>query len=265
MHSTECSAANTECGLVNSYDVQKYFRYSPGIKSSFSAVSSVPMRVCLCHHDLRPHSYSDSAIEVYPGEPFTLSAVVVGADFGATVGTVHATLAAKLKPADQHAQWIANPKVCSQLNYTVFSRNKHEAIYFTATDTSLKRVEKTYCGETVPYDEYLEQTEVIDFDLLTRPLLIDITLLGPCPPGFTLSGDPPGCSCHSKLNESGISCYITNRTGFIAWNGPMWVNASMDDPFGNSTGTVQWYTILIAHYCPFDLCKVDAKKDLSLA
>ena len=154
MHSGVCNAVVTECELVKSYGVQKYFTYIPDIDSSFSAVSLAPMRVCHCHHNHRPHCEDNHVeVKVYPGEQFTLHGVVVGADFGATVGTVHAILSnsAHLKTTDQYAQWIVNHTACSELNYTILSSSKHEAIYLTVMDASLETVEESYFGEIHPY------------------------------------------------------------------------------------------------------------------
>lgn len=273
MHSEVCNAAVTECEVISSYDVQQYFTYIPDIDSSFSAVSSAPMRVCFCHHNHQPHCKDDQIkkVKVYPGEQFTLHVVVVGADFGTTVGTVHAILAssAKLKTANQRAQSILNHRECSELRYNIFSSSKHETIYLTVKDASLETVEENYFGETHPYynsvmESLVNQSEdsasgEIDFSLLTKLLLVNVTLLHPCPPGFILLGDPPGCECHPKLNESGISCHIRNRTGYISWEGPMWVNAS--EIFNSNNSNETWHDILsIADYCPFDLCKVDYQK-----
>ena len=116
MHSAICSVAFLHnCGLIGSCDVQKLFKYNPDHNSSLSPVSSDPLRVCICNHDNKPQCLKDAiqGIKVYPGEQFTLPAVVVGADFGATLGPVHAILdsaagMAKLKYSNQYAQWISN-------------------------------------------------------------------------------------------------------------------------------------------------------------
>ena len=63
---------------------------------TLSPVSSVPWRVCLCDSNDRPlcanFSQIFTNISVYRGEAFTLSACVVGYDFGTTVGSVYAEL-----------------------------------------------------------------------------------------------------------------------------------------------------------------------------
>ena len=92
MHNGGCDAGDGTNGytfFVLSCLVQIYFHCQP---KSTSSVSSDPVRVCTCKSgsQLCNESYAD--IIVYPGEMFTLSLVIVGADFGATVGSVHAIL-----------------------------------------------------------------------------------------------------------------------------------------------------------------------------
>ena len=61
-------------------------------KSSF--FSSDPTRVCLCDDNGVPQCNNNSFIfmdlEIYPGEVFAVSAIVVGGDFGPTIGVVYA-------------------------------------------------------------------------------------------------------------------------------------------------------------------------------
>ena len=270
MHSAICSVALLgNCGLIGSYDVQKFFKYSPDHNSSLSPVSSDPLRVCICNHDNKPQCLKDAVhgIKVYPGEQFTLPAVVVGADFGATLGPVHAILdspagMAKLKYSSQYAQWITNRTTCSKLNYAILSRSKHESLYLTVKDVSLATVENDYFMNADPYsgDGYCNLSSSIlhKDNILTKPLLVNITLLGPCPPGFTLTGNPPSCECNSVLKERGLSGQIINQRGYISWDGPMWVNASQTD-----VNSSVYYDVLVAQYCPANLCKMD-KKNLSL-
>ena len=57
-------------------------------------MSSDPTRVCLCDNQRIPQCRNNSYIfrnyVVHPGEMFTVSALVVGGDFGATTGPVYA-------------------------------------------------------------------------------------------------------------------------------------------------------------------------------
>ena len=87
MHSGDCYVDPAH-KVVASCCAQRYFHYDP---KSQSSVSSDPMRVCICKNgsQQRTKSYSNIDITVHPGETFTLCVVVVRADFGTTLGSVH--------------------------------------------------------------------------------------------------------------------------------------------------------------------------------
>ena len=65
--------------------------------SSLTEVSGDPSRVCICDDSGQPQCANISMIflsgmTVYPGEPLTISAVVVGGDFGITTGNIYANI-----------------------------------------------------------------------------------------------------------------------------------------------------------------------------
>ena len=60
---------------------------------SMSSISSDPRQVCLCNSDgqLQCKNTFSNAISksIRPGETFIVSAIIVGGDYGTTIGTVH--------------------------------------------------------------------------------------------------------------------------------------------------------------------------------
>ena len=136
-------------------------------------------------------------MKVHPGETFTLPAVVVGADLGTTIGTVHENSRSTvvLESTSQYGQWI-NSTICSNLSFTIFYRNKHEVMYLTVMDESVVSVRNDFSGKDEDHDVWIYQHDgYVTQTLLNTPPLLNITLL-PCPPGFILLGDPPGCDCY---------------------------------------------------------------------
>ena len=92
----------------------------------FRRITSDPSRVCICGEEgpdcltvVDPAHHS-----VYPGQTLTLSAAVVGQDFGTVTGYVYAQF---LKPSphvvEQDQQWIyfSNAAGCQELRYTINS------------------------------------------------------------------------------------------------------------------------------------------------
>ena len=80
---------------------------------------------------------------IYPGETITISAVVVGGDYGTTVGTVYAGfighnifkwgISPHLNPELQRSQVISLNTQCSDLSYTITAREHSMAVMYLAT------------------------------------------------------------------------------------------------------------------------------------
>ena len=262
MHSGDCYVDHAH-KAVASCCVQKYFHYNP---KSQSSVSSDPMRVCVCKNGSQQcdESYSNINITVHPGETLTLSVVIVGADFGTSLGSVYAIFenpgtTVQLKPSSQYVQGILTINdvgVCSEVNYTVFSQNKHEVFVlttkqepWTSADQLRQVISQGFYNHSIKCSE-CHAVDHVRFDLLYAPLLLNVTLL-PCPLGFQLRGDPPGCDCHPVLTVNNVKCQFINGTGYHIWNGPLWLDIMNDI---NSDVHIK-----LAQYCPFDYCKSDEK------
>ena len=236
--------------------------YMPNISNSFSPVSSEPKRVCLCDLNGRPQCANLSKIivngfGVYSGESITLSLVVVGHDFGATPGTVHANFAhqfptthraSHLHP-DQYHQWVQNVKQCSSVKYTIYSVNIHEILYLHTTIAAVNHVTSKNYMNTLVSRYNLKQNGCLSPDLLNSPVFINVKVLPGCPPGLTLNNNTDGCSCFPILENNEFTCFIKNNTGFLEWNSTMWVNMNKDD--NNS--------ILFSKYCPPEHCEQNSK------
>ena len=249
MHSGSCDAGDNTNGYTvtePSCAVQSYFHYHSNTTSS---VSSDPVRVCMCKsgRHLCHESYAD--IKVYPGEMFALFLVIVGADFGATVGSVHAIFenaitTVQLRPSSQYVQAIRviDDGVCSKLNYTVFSENAHEMLLLTTKQESWNAI--VHEQNSYKYDKDCATrfpNSYVNLELLYSQLCLNINLL-PCPLGFQLRGDPPGCECHPVLSKNNVKCQFINHTGLHIWSGSMWLDL------------VNANKVYLAQYCPFDYC-----------
>ena len=215
---------------------------------SFSSGSMDPSRICVCDSEGVPQCADKlSSIfmsrEVYPGETITISVVVVGEDFGTTVGTVYAGSLDHDTPllmSDyQHSQEISDLK-CTDLNYTLYGDEGSSAMMHLSTlpyeqletryqnKDDIKRAIATY---------HNKQTT-----LLTTLVFIDVKFL-PCPPGFShAGGHSPNCECNPVFHEiPNIKCEIFNGIISFAWSGKVWIG--FED---NTNGTV-----LYSVFCPF--------------
>ena len=73
------------------------------------------------------------------------------------------------------------------------------------------------------------------------PLYINYTVL-PCPSGFSLQGNPPGCYCYPMLTDNGVNCNIFKSEATFSWNTSLWIAVSAKK-------------IILSKYFPFDYCK----------
>ena len=204
-----------------------------------SSIASNPTCICLCDNHGIPQcqnrSYLYKSYTVHPGETFTISAVIVGGDFGATVGTIHAGFlnpAANsyfLRPTSQYGQAVES-KHCTTLNYTIYTNQTNST---TTMYLSSQQMMDIY--DVMFYSHY---------DYYT-PVFLNITIL-PCPSGFILTKDPPRCSCTKVLTNKLVKCDITDGIRYVSWSGNIWIHISND-------------RITFTDYCPLNYCIMSAK------
>ena len=88
--------------------------------------------------------------------------------------------------------------------------------------------------------EFIQTKFVFPKEIYSYPVYINISFR-PCPPGFSLSKDPPfGCDCNRLMKQlSGVKCHIQDQT--ISRSGLVWITND-----GNETVT--------ASNCPYNYC-----------
>ena len=222
---------------------------------TLSSVASDPTRVCLCDDQGTPQCASMKYIyrklpPRYPGEVFTVPAVVVGYGLGTVPGVVFSELVGNSENLsigqNQRVQEIKNHRACTKLNFSIESQitdTKH-TIQLNVGQNA-KAQDKLLLSFAI--DSY-KKRKIIEDVLLNHPVLIDIPLQN-CPIGFTLTTTPPYiCTCHPTLEDNGITvCIITNHTGWVYRSGTVWVSASFSEKETN--------TFVVHQYCPYDYCK----------
>ena len=185
----------------------------------------------------------------YPGEAFNISTVVVGENFGTVTGAVYSKFLplGKDRPAPrleelQHFQRIMRLEGCTNLQYTVLSKNEKEILVLTAKD-----ITTLYYGSKDEVDSLGSEYKIDGYPsraLLKYPVYVNITLLA-CPLGFMLHKSQHRCVCHLQLDKHNITCNISDQT--VHRSRFMWINASF---VGNKTNGV-----ILHKYCPFHYCK----------
>ena len=243
-----------EMTVVTSWDVQHVFHFEPNLNSSSSGISSNPTRVCMCsrsdQHECSKEDFLFHEVSVFPGEEFNISGVIVGAQFGAGTGSVYAQFltdsSAQLVPDYQYSQGIRNIGPCTELNYSVYTRNQAEVMVLTVTDGTVGAL-----GDRSGIKKLLQkynQTGVIPPGLLISPVYININLLR-CPSGFNLTGNPPACECYSIFKDNNVTCIVTQGCGLVVRSGTIWVNSSIQDE------DIHTLKVFVHNLCPFGYCK----------
>ena len=205
------------------------FSFYPPCNESLSCVSSSPIRICLCENrqtKCADIEYIFHSKTVYPGEPFTLSAAVVGADFGAVAGSVFATLVDQDSSLSdfQYAQRIDQPIKCHDLNYTIHSREGRKVQMSLSSDASALNQWYNNKRATNRYIKEFEDRGVIDINLLSTTVYVDLTI-NKCPSGFELNETTKVCDCHPKVKkiDPNASCYFKDGKAFIKRMKNVWL------------------------------------------
>ena len=250
------AALNDECEIsdhshISSSSVYQFIFSNDTNSSGMSSFSSEPTRVCFCKGGV-PQCMEKSFIlshldqPVFPGEMITLSAVIVGKDFGTASGSIYATFIHSsdnivgLQPS-QYSQ-VVNYSNCNELEYTILSLpNKSVTLVFTASVASTQfMLTDSYVKFLISQYKSHSTDKLLDIPIYATMFVDD------CPLGFSLSShQQPVCTCTDMLTEVGIgNCTIVNHTGLIERSGSVWV--------GLINGQ------LSAHrYCPYRYCKAD--------
>ena len=221
------------------------------IINGIPSVSSDPTRVCICDSSGHPQCTNKSYIlinhQIHSGELLTLPAVVVGGDFGPTVGIVYANFLSSgkyvvpsLRPS-QYSQLISTNKQCTNLNYSLYSNFTQGNImmYLAPMYPGIERWINSF-----------KECLTSDYCYRTIPVYLNITLY-PCPPGFALIGEPPKCDCYPELANYGVECMLTNGKKIFKWEGSLWIG-------------IKGEGVTYSKQCPFDYCDVGSLKEISL-
>ena len=268
----------SSCGTPPNSDYDYLFSAITIIPDSFSAVSSDPLRVCICPDQSTPdclailpgQNIPHLHYTVYPGQNFTIPAAVVGFNFALTSGSVYAEFLlnseASLGSEFQKVQGVSHTG-CSQLQYSVLSKTTQEtlvlttngeqvAYYITSAIKDEIRIQNDHNSTSNPSRYYTNNKFITNLtdsvfhlaghiveSLQDSPVFVSVHLLD-CPPGFKLT-DSNRCDCDGKILENLLTCNISDQT--ISRHGTTWVNASFS---GNTS-----IGVIIHQHCPFEYCK----------
>ena len=266
-----CTVAFKDCDDITNCSWASYemwtrsnFKFHPALDATeaLSTVSSKPTRVCLCNGNGQPQCTDFDSIfheiQVYPGEHFTIPVVIVGGDFGTTIGVVYAhfdTVQECVESSDDgHTileQVITQNKRCTNLTYCFYGSMNHTVnVYLSTRNLAKQAINFTTSRVESAIKKYFNDG-IINQTLLYTPTLLNITFR-PCPPGFILLVNLSRCGCYPQLDE--IECMLKNGKGYISWNSSLWINHIY---------TKEDNGVITTDTCLFSYCK-NIKKDIDL-
>ena len=226
----------------------------------FSLISSDPLRVCLCNESGLPDCMllvDPTPHFIYPGQTISISAVVVGQDWGTVAGSVYAQFLHKSTPeniinleSSQMVQ-IVSQYSCNTLNYSIFTMNEgsQNSLVLTAQYMYVSDIQNDYnLSYTVLKNVYhASKTVVQTIYYKNNPVYVHISVL-PCPIGFCIQRDKPfRCDCNKLLEQiPEVQCFIQEQT--IGRSGLVWVGMIDDDNGTNGT-------VAVSQYCPLNYCR----------
>ena len=228
------------------------FHFQP---NTLSPITSDPQRVCICNDSGTPQCHDIDQIfladyTLYPGEVFSLSVAVVGIEFGTVAGVVQTNLVqpdGKVCPDYHH---VNNITECTKLCFAVLHSSPNRVrMYLTIEDRYAPYYDKKIIQQSIQTYNDPHNHNIIPTELLTVPIFIDITLQ-PCPPGFKLVGEPPGCDCYPQIGKF-ITCSILNGTRLVSRNDTVWIGID------NDTNDTLFSQSCHFEYCIFDQVMVD--------
>ena len=275
------------CLLSKDSDYEYLFDIITIMPDSFSAVSSEPLRVCICPDQSTPDCLAILSEQnilhlhytVYPGQNFTIPAAVVGFNFALTSGSVYTQFLgsdASLGSESQYVQGV-NQTGCSQLKYSVLSDKEQETLVLTTNGGQVKDIDisikedirmqnddsitpMNLSPNAIPYSNpvkyYINNTFMTNLTDGIFKLAGNVQESLQSTPIFVsvqLLDCPPGFILTGKhrcnCNERVLTNLLTCNINnqTVHRHGNIWVNATFS---GNSSNGV-----IVHRHCPFEYCK----------
>lgn len=257
-----CTGYNSESEynrrIICNSCLRQLLSMSDVVPRTISSITSAPSRVCFCNNSI-PDCFKlshNTPITIYSGQTVTVSAAVVGQNFGTVAGSVfahfiHNGVQSITLGNNEQTQGYRQQK-CKFFTYTVLSNTgTREEVVLVLTAINKQEVQlpppqalKTQMEE---YQKYLNG-DIFPQPLLDFPIYMNITLL-PCPPGFSNTNDNPKCGCNEQLQKlPSVTCDIQSLK--ISRQELVWIGYVTD----SNTSIVH---IATSSQCPLNYCKVD--------
>ena len=232
------SECNVNVDYENKLSVFQHVNLNYTMQTGLSIIASDPIGVCICDSGRPNCNRTLLDRKVFPGDSFNISVAVVGQGDGIVPGIVRAVFTAangsqQLESLQYSQSTIED--ICTNLTYTIFSRQEKELLHLTAENPGLA------------------------YSLIHIQPKISILLLS-CPLGFTLAGSPAKCDCVSVLAKNDYKCNISTQS--VRRPTGVWIGYFKPSLANSTIGSSNIKNGVILHiHCPLEYCK---QQDLDL-
>ena len=200
----------------------------PNNTEYISSVTSPPRRVCPCYNQ-KPNCNHHQKLQIFPGETFSIEAVLVGQYNGTVPGTVQASVHHKNSRFGEREGIQTTKLSCTNLRYTIYTDQSHELLELKAK----------YSGEISGFER----------SRFNNQYNISISMKE-CPLGFTRTlksvNNSIYCDCDQlfSCHKDHISCDIEKQV--VRRVPPAWIGYIETDKGSKITA--------YHSHCPEDYC-----------
>ena len=208
------------------------------------AVSSGPVRVCMCTNSATNCSITEYQTKVFPGQTINLEVVAVGQRYGTTISFIVAS-------TDEKGDAVANPEVipeaeyfqnvqrtCTPVHYTIISPKNEERLHLRPFQRNKLNIEQNLLKQHPFHEDLFKEFSIK-------------AILKECPLGFAFSHITYSCVCLKSLELRGLSC---NTNSFqVIRTEKTWITAVV-----THTTPDEYPGVIIHDQCPYDYCRKDA-------
>ena len=183
-----------------------------------NVIASEPYQLCFCN-DLSFDTISNEMeISTHRGQEFTVSILAIGQNNGIVPTRLTAITSNNGRLKDNHQGQRNIPRLCSHLNFSVYSNDSHMTITLYPDGPC--------------------------HDIGTARVILNITIL-PCPDAFTQDGEQ--CVCEERLQQYDANCtidktiLIKRNAGSKFWMDALYINGS-------------YQGLILYRSCPTEYC-----------
>ena len=215
--------------------------------SSDTAISSHPIRICLCNDGHPDCTITNHTMEIY-GYAANVELVAVGQRYTPVLAFVKARESWESEACNCHESqlWpriVSFQDACMNITYKIYS--SEETLILKPFDFS--SMEEFKIGQIQYFHDNTATTQAL---VIFEQLFIQLTTQ-PCPLGFVLHKSVRNCICQPKILSLGLNCDYDNSK-FIRKE-QQWVGVTNE----HTVAAHEHMEVIVHQRCPFDYCRRD--------